>query len=390
MKSLKEISVREKRVFLRTDFNVPMENGKITDTTRIEAALPTIKYLLERNVRLIIASHLGRPGGEKKPEYSMEPVAVKLSEYLDTKIIFFEDSIGMGVQQMVRDLKPGNILVLENLRFYKAEKKNEQFFARELAKLADVYVNDAFGVSHRKNASVYALPEMMEDKAAGFLIEKEVANLSKLFTFKHGDRFTAIIGGAKVSDKIGLLKSLLDNVDSMLIGGAMAYTFLAAKGIETGKSLVEKDKIAVAKEILRGAEARNVEIELPLDHIVASNIDSEETSVCGNSDFPENMMGFDIGEKTIEKYSRIIRNSKAIFWNGPMGVFEKEQFSKGSMEIANAVGNSEAYTVAGGGDSVAMIKKAGVTEKIDHISTGGGASLEFIQNKTLPCIELLK
>jgi phosphoglycerate kinase len=390
MKSLKEISVREKRVFLRTDFNVPMENGKITDTTRIEAALPTIKYLLERNVRLIIASHLGRPNGEKNPDYSMEPVAVALTHYLDTKIIFFEDSIGMGVQQMVRDLKPGNILVLENLRFYKAEKKNEQFFARELAKLADVYVNDAFGVSHRKNASVFALPEMVEDKAAGFLIEKEVKNLSKLFTFKHGDKFTAIIGGAKVSDKIGLLKSLLDNVDSMLIGGAMAYTFLAAKGINVGKSLVEKDKISIAKDILKGAEARKVEIELPIDHIISTDIDSIDTELCDGINIPDKMMGFDIGPKTIEKYSRIIRNSKAIFWNGPMGVFEKEQFAKGSMEIAKSVALSEAYSVAGGGDSVAMIKKAGVSEKINHISTGGGASLEFIQNKTLPCIELLK
>jgi len=391
MKTIKELALREKRVFIRTDFNVPMDEEKnITDATRIEAALPTIKYALDHNSRIILASHLGRPKGEKNVEYSLEPVAAKLAELLDREVIFFEDCIGMGAQQMVRDLKPGNIVVLENLRFYAEEEANESGFARELAKLCDVYINDAFGVSHREHASVHSLPKLVDDSAAGFLMEKEIEELSKLFKYKQGEKFTAILGGAKVSDKIGIIRSLLENVDTLIVGGAMAYTFLAAKGVKLGASLVEKDKIDVAKEILKGAEARNVRVMLPTDHIAAESIESTETSYYTNDDFPSEMMGFDIGDKTIDEYSEAIRNSKVIFWNGPMGVFEKEQFEKGSVIVSNVVAESDAYTVAGGGDTVALINKVGIESSVDHISTGGGASLKFLKSKTLPGIEVLK
>ncbi|HSA32988.1 MAG TPA: phosphoglycerate kinase [bacterium] len=391
IKSIRDLAIREKRVFIRTDFNVPMDKqGNITDTTRIEAAIPTIRYAVEHNARVIVASHFGRPDGQRKPEYTMEPVAAKLAELMGIEVTFFEDCIGMGPQQMVREIKPGQVLVLENLRFYPGEGDNDGAFAKDLAKLCDVYINDAFGVSHRKNASVHALPLLMETKGMGFLMEKEITELGKLVNFKHGDGFTAILGGAKVSDKIGIIRSLLDSVDALLIGGAMAYTFLAAKGITLGRSLVEKDKVTVAAEILKGAEARKVRLLLPEDHIAALSMDDTETQVFGNKDFPADMIGFDIGPKTVKKYAAEIGKAKTIFWNGPMGVFEKAPFAKGSVALAEAVGNSEAHTVTGGGDSVSMMNKAGVASKIGHISTGGGASLEFIQDKTLPGVEALK
>jgi len=368
-----------------------MDNeGNITDSTRIEKALPTIRHALEHNARLIIASHLGRPDGEKISKYSMEPVAAKLAELLDRDIIFFEDCVGMGAQQMVRDLKPGQILVLENLRFYAEEEKNESSFAKELAKLCDVYINDAFGVSHRKHASVYALPELVSDKGMGFLMEVEVKELGKLLGMKRGDGFTAILGGAKVSDKIGIIRPLLDSADKLIIGGAMAYTFLAAKGIELGKSLVERDKIDIAKDILKSAEVRKVQVFLPVDHIASKEIDETDTKVCYNEFFPDDMMGFDIGPKTVENYIEAIKGSKHIFWNGPMGVFEKEIFAKGSIAIAHAVAESGAHTVAGGGDSVSLINMTGLENKFSHVSTGGGASLEFLKFGSLPGVDVLK
>lgn len=391
IKSIKDLAIREKRVFIRTDFNVPMDKqGNITDTTRIEAAIPTIRYAVEHSARVIVASHFGRPDGQRKPEYTMEPVAAKLAELMGIEVTFFEDCIGMGPQQMVREIKPGQVLVLENLRFYPGEGDNDAAFARELAKLCDVYINDAFGVSHRKNASVHALPLMMETKGMGFLMEREITELGKLVNFKHGDGFVAILGGAKVSDKIGIIRSLLDSADALLIGGAMAYTFLAAKGITLGRSLVEKDKVTVAAEILKGAEARKVRLLLPEDHVAARSIDDTETQLFVNKDFPDDMIGFDIGPKTLKKYAAEVAKAKTIFWNGPMGVFEKAPFAQGSVALAEAVGNSKAHTVTGGGDSVSMMNKAGVAAKIGHISTGGGASLEFIQDKTLPGVEALK
>ncbi|HNT27027.1 MAG TPA: phosphoglycerate kinase [bacterium] len=391
IKSIRDLAIREKRVFIRTDFNVPMDKqGNITDTTRIEAAIPTIRYAVEHNARVIVASHFGRPDGQRKPEYTMEPVAAKLAELMGIEVTFFEDCIGMGPQQMVREIKPGQVLVLENLRFYPGEGDNDGAFAKDLAKLCDVYINDAFGVSHRKNASVHALPLLMETKGMGFLMEKEITELGKLVNFKHGDGFAAILGGAKVSDKIGIIRSLLDSADALLIGGAMACTFLAAKGITLGRSLVEKDKVTVAAEILKGAEARKVRLLLPEDHVAALSMDDTETQVFGNNDFPAEMIRFDIGPKTVKRYAAEVAKARTIFWNGPMGVFEKAPFAKGSVALAEAVGNSKAHTVTGGGDSVSMMNKAGIASKIGHISTGGGASLEFIQDKTLPGVEALK
>jgi len=391
IKSIKDIAIREKRVFVRVDFNVPMDKQKnITDTTRIEAAIPTIRYALDHNAKVIVASHLGRPEGERKPEYSMEPVATKLAEIMNVDVVFFEDCIGMGAQQMVRELKPGQVLVLENLRFYPGEGDNDTAFAKELAKLCDVYINDAFGVSHRKNASVYALPLLMENKGMGFLMEKEITELGKLLNFKHGDGFIAILGGAKVSDKIGIIRSLLETADSLLIGGAMAYTFLATKGVKLGKSLVEVDKIPIAQEVLKGAEARKVKVFLPVDHVAAVSMETTDTKVFGNNDFPPDLMGFDIGPETVALYTEEVQKAKTIFWNGPLGVFEKEPFSHGSIALAKAVGDSSAHTVIGGGDSIAMMNEAGVANKIKHISTGGGASLEFLRDKTLPGVEALK
>ncbi|MCK5808176.1 phosphoglycerate kinase [bacterium] len=389
MYSINELALREKRVFIRVDYNVPMKDGIITDDTRIRLSLPTILHALKNKSRIILASHLGRPSGSRKKEFSLEPVAARLAELLDQEIYFFEDCVGMGVQQLIRDMKPGQILMLENLRFYAEEIENTNSFARDLAKLADIYINDAFAVSHRKNASVYALPRLMETKAMGLLMKNEIEKLSKLFKLTHGDKFFAIIGGAKVSDKIGIIRSLLDSVDALFIGGAMAYTFLEAQGHHMGKSLVERDKLDLARDILKGAKARNVEILLPVDHITAPSIDSFETEIHSTDEFPENGIAFDIGPETLQLYQRKMAEAEFVLWNGPMGVFEKEQFATGSFELAKTVSELSAYTVAGGGDSASLMEKAGVAEKFSHISTGGGASLEFLQLKTLLGLEVL-
>ena len=389
MYSINELALREKRVFIRVDYNVPMKDGVITDDTRIRQSLPTIEFALKNKSRIILASHLGRPKGEKKKELTLEPVAARLSELLDQEIYFFEDSVGMGAQQMVRDMKPGQILMLENLRFYSEEVENVNSFARDLEKLCDIYINDAFAVSHRKNASVYALPKLVETKGVGLLMKNELEKLSKLFKLTHGDGFHAIIGGAKVSDKIGIIRSMLDSADTIIIGGAMAYTFLAAQGHEMGHSLVERDKISLAKDILLGAEARNVEFLLPIDHIAAETIDSTETAVYTTKEFQQELSAFDIGPETLKLYQKKVADAHFVLWNGPMGVFEKEQFATGSIELAKTVANLDAYTVAGGGDSASLMNKAGIADKLSHLSTGGGASLEFLQRKTLPALEVL-
>lgn len=392
VKCINELAIREKRVFIRTDYNIPLDDeGNITNINRIERTLPTIKHALEHNARVIIASHLGRPeNGERNPMFSLEPIAAILAEVLEREVFFFEDCVGMGAQQMVRDLKPGQILVLENLRFNEDEKKNSSSFARELAKMCDVYINDAFGVSHRKEASVNALPLLIDTKGMGFLMKNEIEELSKLIGLKRGDGFYSIIGGSKVLDKIAIIRPMLEVVDRIMIGGAMAYTFLAAKGIRLGNSRVEEDKIAIAKETIKGAEVRGVDLLLPIDHIAASSMNSTETAVYTNDNFPEGMMALDIGPKTLELYISKLEGCKQMLWNGPMGVFEKEQFAKGSVELAKAVTKTKAHTVAGGGDSVSLMKKAGVKDKFSHISTGGGASLEFLKNNTLPGIDVLK
>lgn len=392
MKFLEEIEVKGKTVFLRVDFNVPLdENLNIRDDTRIRASLPTIKYLLEKGARLVIASHLGRPKGQFNPKMSLKPVAARLEQLLPgTKIIMAPDVIGDEVSRLKGELKEGQILLLENVRFYKQETDNDPEFSRKLAEGCDVFVNDAFGSCHRAHASVVGIASYFKEKAAGYLLKKEVDYLSKI-THNPEKPYVAILGGAKIEDKIPVLESLVTKADVLLIGGAMAYTFLKAQGKQVGKSLVEDDKIEIAREIMKKAEANQVKFLLPIDHVLAASIESKEiASITDSYPLPEDLMGVDIGPKTIEEYKTEIARAKTIFWNGPLGVFEVEAFSKGTVEIAKAVASSGALSVVGGGDSIAAIQKAGVSEKISHISTGGGASLEFVAYGTLPGIEALE
>jgi len=377
-------------VFLRVDFNVPLdEECKIRDDSRIKAALPTINYLLEQKAKVVVASHLGRPKGEYIPEFSLKPVAERLSELIPQKVILAPDVIGEEVLKLKKELKEDQILLLENLRFHKGETANDSSFAQLLAQEVDYYVNDAFGAAHRSHASVVGIAQYVRKSAAGFLLEKEVDYLSKA-VHSPPKPYVAILGGAKVSDKIPVIENLLNKADSILIGGAMAYTFFRAQGFEVGRSLIEEDKIELARNLLDRAQAEKVNLYLPSDHIVAAEKDPDaEVKTVDSPPLPPDMMGLDIGPKTVDKYSEIISEAKTIFWNGPMGVFEIEKFSQGTMKIAEAVASSGALSIVGGGDSVAAVYKAGVSERISHISTGGGASLEFIANETLPGIEVL-
>ncbi len=386
----KDLDLEGKIVFLRVDFNVPLdEECKIRDDSRIKAALPTINYLIEQKAKVVVASHLGRPKGEYIPEFSLKPVAERLSELIPQKVILAPDVIGEEVLKLKKELKEDQTLLLENLRFHKGETANDSSFAQLLAQEVDYYVNDAFGASHRSHASVVGIVQYVEKSAAGFLLKKEVDYLSKA-VHSPPKPYVAILGGAKVSDKIPVIENLLNKADSILIGGAMAYTFFKAQGYEVGRSLVEEDKIELARLLLDRAQEEKVNFYLPSDHLVAAEKDSDaEVKTVGSPPLPSDLMGLDIGPKTVEKYSEIIAKAKTIFWNGPMGVFEIDKFSQGTMKIAEAVANSEALSIVGGGDSVAAVYKAGVSEKISHISTGGGASLEFMANETLPGIEAL-
>lgn len=387
-----ELSIAEKRVFIRVDFNVSFdENGKISGDTRIRAALPTIRYALGQNAKVILASHLGRPKGKPNPKYSMKPVGVRLSELLgDVDVLMPEDCIGDAVKKLAADMLPGQVMLLENLRFHPEEEANDETFAKQLASITEVYVNDAFGTAHRAHASTVGMVKFVQVKGAGFLMKAEVEALSKLL--KNPERpFIAILGGAKVSDKLGVVENLLNICDKFLIGGGMAYTFLRAKGVEIGKSLLEEDKLHAARRVLERAETRGIEILLPVDHIVASACDAnavpKETDSIG---IPPDMMGLDIGPKTISKFASVIDKSKTIFWNGPMGVFELAPFATGTNQVAFAVAESRAISVVGGGDSITALKKAGLADRITHISTGGGASLEFIEGKKLPGLAALE
>jgi phosphoglycerate kinase len=386
IKSIGDLDMQGKKLFLRVDFNVPLKNGVVEDDTRIKEVLPTIKYAMEKGAKVVLATHLGRPKGERKEEYSLKSV----SEYINKKyfkVAFVNDCIGDNVKKAVNLLKSGEAILLENLRFYKGEEKNDPSFVDELRSIAEVYVNDAFGTSHRKHASVYGLPLQVEARAAGFLIEKEVNALDKLLVDPERP-FAAILGGAKVSDKIGVIESLLDRIDKLFIGGAMAYTFLKFKGVRVGKSLIELEMLPTIESIFKKAEEKNVEIFLPVDHVASTSIDGQPVSIEANID--DNLMGLDIGEKTIENYKNGLKDAKTVLWNGPMGVFEKESFAKGTFEMANFLASLNAFTVIGGGDSVSAVHKAGVADKIGHISTGGGASLEYIEKGSLPCIDILK
>ncbi|HYR84951.1 MAG TPA: phosphoglycerate kinase, partial [Terriglobia bacterium] len=375
--SISDLDLRGKRVFMRVDFNVPIEGGRITDDTRIEASLPSIRYVLEKGGRLILASHLGRPKGKPEPKYSLKPVAARLSELLGKQVAFAPDCVGPEVEKMVSSLRDGDALLLENLRFHAEEEKNDPAFARQLAALCDVYVNDAFGTAHRAHASTAGITKFVKQAAAGFLMQKELEALSHALT-KAEKPYVAIVGGAKISDKIELIENLLNIATTILIGGAMAYTFFRARGLETGKSLVEVEKIDLAKELLARASQKKVPIELPVDHVVAPGLDSTDSQVTPVDRTPADRMGLDIGPETVRRYSEIVRRAKTIVWNGPMGVFEKPQFAEGTFAIARAVAESNAFSIVGGGDSAAAVAQSGVESKITHISTGGGATLEFL------------
>ena len=399
-KTIKDINVAGKKVLVRVDYNVPLdENQNVTNDKRIAATLPTIKYLLEQKAAVILMSHLGRPKGKVVPAMSLKPAAKRLGELLKTEIKMAPDCIGPEVQKMAKELKPGEILLLENLRFHPEEEKNDDKFASELASLGDVFVQDAFGTVHRAHASTVGIVKYLKVAAAGFLVEKELKFLGEALNDPKRP-FLAILGGAKVSDKISVIENLLNKVDSLIIGGAMAYTFLKAENVDTGKSLVEADKVDVARDLLKKAESKKIRLFIPKDHVITDKIDFENKKIpedaiikeTEGADIPEGFMGVDIGPMTIKRIAPVILEAKTIVWNGPAGVFEIDQFSKGTVEIAKLVAQATemgAISVVGGGDSIAAVKKAGVDKKISHISTGGGASLEFLEGKELPGIAAL-
>ena len=390
LKTVKDIDLKNKRVLIRVDFNVPLKEGKITDDTRIQAALPTIKYILEQEgASLIVMSHCGRPKGEKNPEFSLKPAADRLAELIDNEVIMASDVIGAEVEKAASGLKAGQVLVLENTRFYNEETKNDMAFAEKIAGLGDVFINDAFGTAHRAHASTEGVSHFLPS-AAGFLIEKECLFFDGILESPKKP-FVAIIGGAKVSSKIGVLESLLERADCLIIGGGMAYTFLYAQGYSIGKSLFEEDYLDTAKNLLAKAAEKNVEIILPEDHVAAKEFsDTAEAVVLDGIDIPADMLGMDVGEKTLAKVRERILSAASIVWNGPMGVFEFEAFAEGTLKVAEWVAECKGTTVVGGGDSVAAVNKFGFADRIDHVSTGGGASLEFLEGKTLPGIEALR
>ncbi|HET9238836.1 MAG TPA: phosphoglycerate kinase [Oligoflexus sp.] len=390
-RKLQDLDLTNKKVLVRLDLNVPIKKGKITDDTRITAALPTLRYILERTNKIALMSHLGRPDGEVMPEYSLEPVGVRLAELLGVEVVFVRDYTEEPAEQVLNQLNKNQIILFENLRFHPGETKNDLDFATKLAHGFDCYVNDAFGTLHRAHASVVAAAELFpsEKRAAGLLVEREISVLSALQK-KPQAPFTVIMGGSKVSDKIGVVLNLLNHANYLLIGGAMAYTFLKYQGVDVGDSRVETDKMDLVASIYRNAEARKVEIILPEDHVAAAKFDADAEAVeIPGRTIQKGLMGLDIGPRTIKRYSDIIGLSKTVLWNGPMGVFEFDKFAKGSLRIAEAMARSSAFTVVGGGDSVAATNKAGVADKMDHISTGGGASLEFLEGQILPGVKVL-
>jgi len=390
-KTISELDIAGRRVFIRVDFNVPLTPaGGVADDTRIRESLPTIKYAIEQGARVVLASHLGRPKGKPDKKYSLEPVAARLAELIQADVTLTDEPVGDGAKKVVNDLRAGTVALLENLRFSPAEEANDEAFARALASYSDVYINDAFGTAHRAHASTAGITKFVADKGIGLLMEREVKFLSKLL----GDverPFVTIIGGAKVSDKIGVLQNLLDRVDQLLIGGAMANTFLKAKGGKMGRSLVEDDKLVVARAFLREAEEANVDVLLPRDVVAAAGTKSDSGRVMQAMAVPDDLAALDIGPDTSRGFADAIARAKTILWNGPMGVFESEPFAAGTIAVAHAVASARgALSVVGGGDSVAAVHKSGVADKITHISTGGGASLEFLEGKKLPGLAALE
>lgn len=385
---LHNLDVNGKRVLVRVDFNVPMDGKKIADNTRIRAALPTILALIRGGARIILVTHLGRPKGFD-PNLSTEPIAVALSTLLGQRVKHIVDCIGVEVESIVSELRAGDVLLLENIRFYAEETENDPDFARKLASLADLYINDAFGAAHRAHASTEGVTHHFDQSAAGLLMQMEIEYLGRVL--HNPERpFVAILGGAKISDKIGVIENLLDKVDQLIIGGGMAYTFLKARDLSVGNSLVELDKLDLAEELLQKASDRNLIIHLPQDHIIGREFDpNTESQLLSSEAIPDGWSGFDIGVGTVAKFGEIVDMAKTVIWNGPLGVYEFERFAKGTLEIARRVAESEAVTIIGGGDCVAAVHQAGVADRITHISTGGGASLEFLEGKQLPGIEAL-
>lgn len=411
-KTVRDIDLNGKRVLMRVDFNVPLDNGKVSDDTRIRAAIPTIKYVLDQGASLVLMSHLGRPkGGKVEPEFSLKPAADKLAELIGKKIAFASDCIGTDVEKQVESLKAGDILLLENLRFHKEEegkvklpdtatdeekkaakaemKKKQALFAEQLAKMGDVYVNDAFGTAHRAHASMAVVTKHFKDCVAGFLLEKEIEYLGKAISNPERP-YVAIIGGAKISGKIDVLMNLMKKVDTVIVGGGMVFTFYKAMGFPVGKSLVEEDRVQMAKETLEAMKQQGVKFLLPIDHIVADKFAADASvKVVGEKDIPDGWMALDIGPKSAELFAETISLAKTVVWNGPMGCFEMEPFAKGTMAVTKAIASAECVSIIGGGDSVSAVNKSGLADKMTHISTGGGASLEFLEGKELPGVATL-
>ncbi|KMY55413.1 phosphoglycerate kinase [Bacillus sp. FJAT-27231] len=388
-KTMKDLDVKGKRVFCRVDFNVPMKDGVVTDDTRIRAALPTIQYLSDQGAKVILASHLGRPKGEVKEELRLTPVAAHLSQLFGKEVKKADEAFGEAVQKEIAEMKDGDVLLLENVRFYPGEEKNDEELAKQFAALADLYVNDAFGAAHRAHASTEGIAHHLPS-AAGFLMEKELDVLGKALSNPERP-FTAIIGGAKVKDKIDVIDHLLDKVDNLIIGGGLAFTFIKAKGYEIGKSLLEEDKIELAKQFMKKAEDKGVAFLMPIDAVVADKFSEDaEAKIVDIEDIPADWMALDIGPKTSSLYQAAINSSKLVIWNGPMGVFEMDKFAEGTKAVAEALAEAEdTYSVIGGGDSAAAVEKFNLADKMSHISTGGGASLEFMEGKQLPGIVAL-
>jgi phosphoglycerate kinase len=390
--TLKDVELNGKTVLMRVDFNVPIKNGKIGDDNRIRQALESINYVIERGAKLILTSHLGRPGGSPDPEFSLKPVAEHLKTLIDAPVFFATDCVGADAEKVISTAKAGEVVLLENVRFHEGEKKNDPEFSKELAKHADLFVNDAFGSSHRAHSSVAGVTEFLQPAVSGFLLEKEIRYLEE--SVNNPTRpFTAILGGAKVSDKIGVIENLLGKVDSILIGGGMTYTFYKAKGLPIGNSLIEEEKVDLAKELIEKAESKGVNLKLPVDSVVATEFKNEaEHKIVGEDGIEDGWMALDIGPESISQFSDVILKSKTVVWNGPMGVFEMDNFSKGTFKVAEALAETTengAVTIIGGGDSAAAIKKAGLQDKVSHVSTGGGASLEYLEGKELPGVTAL-